>query len=259
MTIETATTMTEPIRMNEGPVQRGNGKGGPTTPKPVILPKGQASAPPAEGEVAELVEWLHDCADVRMDEGYEEPAFKFARAAELLQQQQAQIQELEQQLETERMRVVACGIIATSDTPFSAAKNRNCHPDYWSASADDIARQIDELMRLRAQQTPVPVSERLPEPNTKVLAHYFNALGNGRTICAIWVPAKSRNDDVGDDDDFLEYDEEDDKFYWPEGWYEVIENWDDLGWVAVNEGEVAYWQPLPKWPALPLPQGEVEG
>jgi hypothetical protein len=112
-----------------------------------------------------------------------------------------------------------------------------------------------------AAPQPIPVSERLPEANTKVLAHYFNALGKGRTICAIWVPAKSRSEDCDfPDDDFTEYDEEDDKFYWPEGWYEAIENWDDLGWVKVNEGEIAYWQPLPKWPAqaLPLPSGEVE-
>lgn len=105
---------------------------------------------------------------------------------------------------------------------------------------------------------PIPVSERLPEPNTKVLAHYFNDLRNGRTICAIWVPAKSRSNADGDDD-FMEYDEEDDKFYWPEGWYEVIENLDELGWLQVYEGEVAYWQPLPKWPAhaLPVPSEEV--
>jgi hypothetical protein len=45
-------------------------------------------APPTEGEVAELVEWLHNCANVRMDEGYERPAFKFARAAALLQHHQ---------------------------------------------------------------------------------------------------------------------------------------------------------------------------
>ena len=99
---------------------------------------------------------------------------------------------------------------------------------------------------------PVPVSERLPEPNTKVLAHYFNDLGKGRTICAIWVPAKSRSDEGDlDRDDFLEDDEEGDKYYWPEGWYEAIENWEELGWVKVYEGEVVYWQPLPKWPALP--------
>ena len=109
---------------------------------------------------------------------------------------------------------------------------------------------------------PVAVAERLPEPNVKVLAYYFNSLNNGRTICAIWVPAKSRDDGYDDDDDdFLEYDEESDNYYWPEGWYEAIENWDHLGWVRVNEGEVVYWQYLPKWPAhaIPLPQaGEVE-
>lgn len=127
--------------------------------------------------------------------------------------------------------------------------------------ATSLAKAILEhpYSRWGLKDAPVPVSERLPEPNTKVLAHYFNALGNGRTICAIWVPAKSRSDDSADDD-FTEYDEENDTYYWPEGWYEAIENWDDLGWVAVNEGEVAYWQPLPKWPAhaLPMPQGEVE-
>jgi hypothetical protein len=42
--------------------------------------------PPAEGEVGELAEWLHNCANVRMDEGYERLAFKFARAADLLEQ-----------------------------------------------------------------------------------------------------------------------------------------------------------------------------
>lgn len=107
---------------------------------------------------------------------------------------------------------------------------------------------------------PVPVSERLPEPGVKVLAHYLNALGKGRTVCAIWVPAKSRTDDGDlDSDDFLEYDEEDDKYYWPEGWYEAIENWEELGWCKLYEGEVIYWQPLPQWPtSLSLP-GEVEG
>ena len=100
----------------------------------------------------------------------------------------------------------------------------------------------------------VSVSERLPEPNTKVLAHYFNVLGNGRTICAIWVPAKSRSNDISDDDnDFTEYDEETGKHYWPEGWYETIEHSDELGYIKVYEGEVACWQPLPQWPARPIP------
>lgn len=114
-----------------------------------------------------------------------------------------------------------------------------------------------ELLEQLSPPQPVSVIDRLPKPETKVLAHYFNDLGNGRTICAIWVPAKTRCDSTGDDD-FTEYDEDEDKFYWPEGWYEAIENWDDFGWVKVNEGEVMYWQPLPQWPTLPLPSGEAK-
>jgi hypothetical protein len=119
------------------------------------------------------------------------------------------------------------------------------------------SRLIDRARAALAQPEPVAVSERLPEPSVKVLAHYFNDLGKGRTICAIWVPAKSRSDEGDlDADGFLEYDEESDTYYWPEGWYEAIENWEELGWAKVYEGEIAYWQPLPQWPAnaLPIPR-----
>lgn len=111
-----------------------------------------------------------------------------------------------------------------------------------------------------AALVPVPVGERLPEPNTKVLACYFNDLGNKRTICAIWVPAQTRIERYGKDG-FTEYDKEADAFYWPEGWYEQIENWEDLDWIRVYKGEVIYWQPLPQWPSCPQPpqSGEVEG
>lgn len=36
----------QPVRLDEGSVQRGNGKGGPTTPKPAIIPKPQFPSPP---------------------------------------------------------------------------------------------------------------------------------------------------------------------------------------------------------------------
>jgi hypothetical protein len=102
---------------------------------------------------------------------------------------------------------------------------------------------------------PVPVSERLPEPGVKVLAHYLNSHGKSRTVCARWIPAKFESSDP-ETDDLLECDEDSDAFYWPEGWYETIENWDDYGSIMVNEGEVTHWLPLPHW-ALPLP-GEVD-
>ena len=123
---------------------------------------------------------------------------------------------------------------------------------------DALARWGNSQGILDSSPQPVAVSERLPEPSVKVLAHYFNDFGKGRTICAIWVPAKSRSDEGDlDSNDFLEYDEDGDKYYWPEGWYEAIENWEELGWAKVYEGEVAYWQPLPKWPANALPTPEA--
>jgi hypothetical protein len=104
---------------------------------------------------------------------------------------------------------------------------------------------------------PVPVAERLPEPGRKVLAHYLNALGKPRTIIAEWVPAKTREDSP--EGDLGEYDDETDLFYWPEGWYEQIENWDDFTALFVDEGEITHWQPLPRGPhhALPVPGAEV--
>jgi hypothetical protein len=106
----------------------------------------------------------------------------------------------------------------------------------------------------------VPVSERLPEPGKKVLAYYLNALGKRRTIIAEWVPATWREDSPAGESDDGEYDEETDKFYWPEGWYEQIENWADFAAIAVREGEITHWQPLPPGPyhALPVPGAEVE-
>lgn len=54
------------------------------------------------------------------------------------------------ELERERLRLAACGAVAMSDTPESAAKNRDMHEDYKSASCDDVARRVDECIRLRA-------------------------------------------------------------------------------------------------------------
>ena len=131
------------------------------------------------------------------------------------------------------------------------------HPIFGCDSLQMVVDRAADLLQHQHPQ-PVAVSERLPEPSVKVLAHYFNALGNGRTICAIWVPVKSRSDEGDlDADDFLEYDEENDKYYWPEGWYEAIENWEELGWAKVYEGEITHWQPLPQWPANALPTPEA--
>jgi hypothetical protein len=59
--------------------------------------------------------------------------------------------EARSELEREQIRLAACSVIALADTPESAVEARKMHPDYHSASADDVARRVDECMKLRNQ------------------------------------------------------------------------------------------------------------
>lgn len=93
----------------------------------------------------------------------------------------------------------------------------------------------------------IPVSEQLPASGIIVLASYTNRCGNVRRIRAKWVAAKNV-ESTTPDSDFVEYDEETDTYYDPQGWYEQIDNLPDYSAVAVVEGEVTHWMPLPPAP-----------
>lgn len=57
-----------------------------------------------------------------------------------------------EQLETERIRLAACGGVATADTRESAKTMRSdIHSDYLSASLSDVIRRVDECINLREQ------------------------------------------------------------------------------------------------------------
>ena len=98
----------------------------------------------------------------------------------------------------------------------------------------------------KAETAWIPVAA-LPAPCLKVIATYVNSLGNRRTIMAKWVPGKTE-EAHSLDDEFGEYDEATDATYAPEGWYEVINNLDDCTFVAVSEGVITHWMPLPEAP-----------
>ena len=75
-----------------------------------------------------------------------------ATVATLQQQNDAlrsQLDEARAELERERMRLAACGVVALANTPESAAKARAAYADYRSASCDDVARIVDKLMEAR--------------------------------------------------------------------------------------------------------------
>lgn len=58
--------------------------------------------------------------------------------------------QLSAEVERLRMQLAACGVVAMSNTPESAAKARDMHPDYMSASCQDVMRVVDREMALRA-------------------------------------------------------------------------------------------------------------
>lgn len=96
----------------------------------------------------------------------------------------------------------------------------------------------------------IPVTERLPEHGVHVLAacHVKWRGGGGRYyVCDAFhtehfTDTCSYNDDID-----MEYNEEEDEYYMPEGWWEVIKNWDDYSCVAIGDF-VTHWMPLPEPP-----------
>lgn len=97
----------------------------------------------------------------------------------------------------------------------------------------------------------IPVSERLPACGRAVLAYYLNRQGMGRRIRAEYVTRWTVEAEMFADPDTecVEYSEQEDTYYVTEGWYELIDNWDEYARIAVNEGVVTSWMPLPAAPA----------
>jgi hypothetical protein len=115
--------------------------------------------------------------------------------------------------------------------------------EYNQLKLENIA--LKEQLRWR------PVSE-LPEKDQIVIATYLNQYGKRRRVGAVYI--RQYEEEAGDDDELcVEYCEEKDEWYLKEGWYELIDNWDTYSSVAIVEGVVDYWMPMPPAPA---PEGE---
>ena len=122
---------------------------------------------------------------------------------------------------------------------------RDLHPDDREAfdeAIDALRRALDAGDGMGGW---IACADRMPTPGVTVLAYYRNEVGNGRRIRAQWVPAKTREGDGEIHDLDLVYDEDADTCYWPEGWYEQMDNWAEYTSIVVTEGEVTHWHPMP--------------
>ncbi len=134
----------------------------------------------------------------------------------------------------------------------SSATGCECYETVKSiAAARLIERLTAENAALREKQRWIPVTERLPEPETDVLA-VCNRNGYIFVIPAIYEDGKLLTQDSAwnwsDIYCYGLYDEEADDYYIPEGWWENRQfNPDDVYNNPVDCA-VTHWMPLPEAP-----------
>lgn len=130
-----------------------------------------------------------------------------------------------------------------------AVGNEDCFDEVNTAAADLIERLTAENAALREKQRRIPVAERLPKPETDVLA-VCNRNGYSFVIPAIYEDGKKLTRDSAwnwnDIYCYGLYDEEADDYYIPEGWCENRKfNPDDVYNNPVDCA-VTHWMSLPE-------------
>ena len=68
-----------------------------------------------------------------------------------IDEQAKEIEALQSELEDERNRLAACGVVALANTPESAKEQRKMLGKYKSASLDDVIRAVDREMKYREE------------------------------------------------------------------------------------------------------------
>jgi Protein of unknown function (DUF551) len=92
----------------------------------------------------------------------------------------------------------------------------------------------------------IDASTEKPKTKLPVIVYGVNEWGKGRTLRACYVPKFSIEEDEQSFDGDCEFDPAEDKFYWPEGWYEWNE-FEDMHWKVTFE--VTHWMYLPDAPS----------
>lgn len=96
----------------------------------------------------------------------------------------------------------------------------------------------------------IKISDQKPPSNTSVLIRQKTGYKEN-SVTVIGKYLEKYQEEAGDCDcwEFCDYHEEQDEYFYPEGWYENQWNWDDYASIHINE-EITHWMPLPAPPCL---------
>ena len=138
---------------------------------------------------------------------------------------------------------------------YSICENENTNEYRLSVQAADAIEElqgqidgwIEQERKALIKSLPrwIPVTERLPENGVHVLLSC--KCGSCAYVCDGFHTEKYSKPTQFYEDIDADYNEDTDEYYFPEGWWEVIKNWDDYSCVAI-EDTVTHWMPLPEPP-----------
>ena len=120
-------------------------------------------------------------------------------------------------------------------------------PGSYSAAAMRKVRKVIEAAVSKASQKWISVANGMPLAGHAVLATHLNEFGRVRIVRAAWVAEKTEESAL--DSNISVYDEATGTYWDPEGWYELMEHWDEYSGALIS-APVTHWMPMPGAPEI---------
>ena len=96
----------------------------------------------------------------------------------------------------------------------------------------------------------VDVNDKLPENEKYVLVCCKSRFSRPYICIGYHINRHSVEGNIYWNEDLeWDYDEDEDKNYVPEGWYEAVRNWDEYSSVVISD-DVTHWAELPELPTI---------
>ena len=146
-------------------------------------------------------------------------------------------------------------LLSRLKNPTKAEIKRTLKEEYDNAPDEEIAAEailnmyatvIDAINKEPTIESPnwIPCAKQPPTSGKHVLLTCEIRPRGTRYVCDGFYAEKLSISGGYDCDPGCDYDEDKDEYFIPEGYYEIVKNWDDYSSIVINDFVVA-WQPLP--------------